>query len=233
MAQAFDPASGKISGAPRVTRETVQIDRSTWNATITASDNGILVYGLGGRAGTNRLIWFDRSGARIKTLTGLGNILNIDLSHDGRRVAYEWQQLPLAVFGASTWSRGRDRASPPIPTTKPSRLAGRRKARGLRRPAGRALPAVHHAGRRVRDRDAMARGSERGRLARRNLRGRRVDGVRKRRRIGHTARRTVDGAGRGKRPAPQAHSRIGRFRRCELFSGRQMARLRRDCVGPA
>ncbi len=96
MAQAFDPASGKIGGAARVTRETVRIDRSTWNATITASDNGILVYGLGGRAGTNRLIWFDRSGARIKTLTGLGNILNIDLSHDGRRVAYEWQQLPLA-----------------------------------------------------------------------------------------------------------------------------------------
>jgi eukaryotic-like serine/threonine-protein kinase len=96
MAQAFDPASGKITGAPRVTRETVQIDRSTWNATITASDNGILVYGLGGRSGTNRLIWFDRSGARIKTLTGLGNILNIDLSRDGRRVAYEWQQLPLA-----------------------------------------------------------------------------------------------------------------------------------------
>jgi Tol biopolymer transport system component len=32
----------------------------------------------------------------MKKLTGFGNLLNIDLSPDGRRVAVEWQQRPLA-----------------------------------------------------------------------------------------------------------------------------------------
>ncbi|MDH4038467.1 MAG: serine/threonine-protein kinase [Candidatus Krumholzibacteria bacterium] len=96
MAQEFDPVRGELKGSPRATREVVQIDGSTWKAPITTSDNGILVYGFGGSTGTNRVSWYDRSGVRLKNLTGFGNYLNLDLSPDGRRVAVEWQQLPLA-----------------------------------------------------------------------------------------------------------------------------------------
>jgi Tol biopolymer transport system component len=54
------------------------------------------VYGLGGRAGNNRLMWFDRSGNRVRTLTAFGNYLSTALARDGRRLAVEWQQRPLA-----------------------------------------------------------------------------------------------------------------------------------------
>jgi Tol biopolymer transport system component len=96
MAQEFDAANGKVVGSPRATREVVQVDRSTWKIPVSASDDGTLVYGLGGGSGTNRVSWFDRSGTRLKNLTGVGNFLNLDLSPDGRRVVVEWQQRPLA-----------------------------------------------------------------------------------------------------------------------------------------
>jgi Tol biopolymer transport system component/tRNA A-37 threonylcarbamoyl transferase component Bud32 len=110
MAQEFDAASGTLQGTPRATREVVQLDRSTWNATITAAENGVLVYGLGGRAGNNRIAMFDRSGVRLKNLTPFGNLINIDLSPDERRLVYEWQQTPLAddwIIDFSTGTRSR------------------------------------------------------------------------------------------------------------------------------
>ncbi len=96
MAQEFEPNHRSMRGSPRATREVVQLDRSTWNATVSASETGILVYGLGGRAGNNRLVWLDRAGNRVRNLTPLGNYLSLALSPDERRVAYEWQQRPLA-----------------------------------------------------------------------------------------------------------------------------------------
>ncbi|HEU4928933.1 MAG TPA: hypothetical protein VFU38_03820, partial [Candidatus Krumholzibacteria bacterium] len=115
MAQEFDPEKGELKGSPRTTREVVQLDRSTWNAAITAGENGLLVYGLGGRAGNCRLAWYNRSGARIKHLSAFGNYLTIDLSPDDRRLVVEWQQTPLAddwIFDVQTGTRSRLTTNP-------------------------------------------------------------------------------------------------------------------------
>jgi serine/threonine protein kinase/Tol biopolymer transport system component len=139
MAQEFDAASGTTKGDPRATREVVQLDRSTWNATITATESGMLVYGLGGRAGNNRIALFDRSGVRLSNLTSFGNILNIDLAPDDRRVMFEWQQGPLAdiwIIDATTGTKSRittnldDETSPLwLPDGKRVAFAGRRAGR--------------------------------------------------------------------------------------------------------
>jgi Tol biopolymer transport system component len=96
MAQEFDPASGATRGEPRATRDAVHFDRSTWNAPISASANGVLVFGVGGSSGNNRCRSFDRSGRLIRNLSPVGNILTVNATPDGRRVAFEWQQLPFA-----------------------------------------------------------------------------------------------------------------------------------------
>jgi hypothetical protein len=136
MAQEFDASTGQTRGTPRATREVVQIDGSTWQIPVSASNNGILAYGLGGRSGNNRLSWFDRSGARIKNLTGFGNYLNIDLAPDDRRVAFEWQQLPLAdiwVIDRVTGTRTRISTNPEDETSPVFLADGKTVAYGGRR----------------------------------------------------------------------------------------------------
>ena len=96
MAQEFDPASGATRGEARALPDAVHFDQSTWNAPITASDNGVLVYGVGGSSGNNRLSAYDRTGRRLRNLSPVGNILTVNATPDGRRVAFEWQQLPFA-----------------------------------------------------------------------------------------------------------------------------------------
>jgi len=115
MAQAFDPDTGEVEGAPRATRETVQIDGSTWRMPATVSDNGTLVYALSKGTGNTRLTLFERSGSVVKHLTGFGNLLNVRFGDDGRRVAYELQILPLAdiwVVDCATGTRTRITTSP-------------------------------------------------------------------------------------------------------------------------
>jgi len=135
MAQEFDAASGTVKGAPRATREVVQLDRSTWNATITAAENGVLVYGLGGRSGNCRVSWYERSGARTKALSSFGNLLAIDLSPDDRRLVMEWQQTPLAddwIIDVATGTRSRVTTGPDDETSPIWLSDGKRVAYGAR-----------------------------------------------------------------------------------------------------
>jgi len=115
MAQEFDPANGTLKGEPQPTREVVQFDRSTWNASVTVSDNGVLVYGLGGQAGTNRVEWYDRQGQRLKIVNTYGNHLGISLSPDDRRAVVETQETALAdvwVIDINTGTRTRITTNP-------------------------------------------------------------------------------------------------------------------------
>ncbi|HEX6791221.1 MAG TPA: protein kinase [Candidatus Krumholzibacteria bacterium] len=96
MAQEFDVAKRATRGEPRATREAVHLDRSTWNSPLSISDNGVLVYAMGGGSGNNRAALYDRTGRRIRNLTPVGNILSVNATPDGRRIAFEWQQQPLA-----------------------------------------------------------------------------------------------------------------------------------------
>jgi Tol biopolymer transport system component len=139
MAQEFDPGSCTTRGEPRATQEAVHFDRSTWNAPITASANGVLVYGLGGNVGNNRIALYDRSGRRVRNLSPSANILAVNATADGRRVAFEWQQRPLADLWAvdvATGTRSKVTTNPDddnspvwMPDGKNIMYAGRTKAK--------------------------------------------------------------------------------------------------------
>jgi eukaryotic-like serine/threonine-protein kinase len=115
MAQQFDLGSRSTRGEPRATQEAVHADRSTWNVPVSASANGVLVYGLGGSAGNNRAALYDRAGRRIRNLTPVGNILSVNTTPDGRRLVFEWQQQPLAdvwLVDVATGTRSRVTRNP-------------------------------------------------------------------------------------------------------------------------
>ncbi|HET6463244.1 MAG TPA: protein kinase [Candidatus Krumholzibacteria bacterium] len=106
MAQEFDAGSRTTRGEPRGTHEAMQLDGSTWNSPVSASNNGVLVYGLGGTSGTNRAALYDRSGRRIRNISPVGNILSVNASPDFHRIAFEWQQQPLADIWVSEVATG-------------------------------------------------------------------------------------------------------------------------------
>ena len=115
MAQEFDLGSRTTRGEPRATQEAVHLDGSTWNSPVSASTNGVLVYGVGGSAGNNRAALYDRAGRRIRNLTPVGNILSVNASPDFRRLVFEWQQQPLAdvwVVDVATGTRARVTRNP-------------------------------------------------------------------------------------------------------------------------
>jgi Tol biopolymer transport system component len=92
MAQPFDLKSLTLSGEPFPIAERVQ-GQFNGHVTFSVSDNGTLVYGVGGEQNAGiQLTWVDRQG---KTLATLGTrmaqtqaiVRGIDLSPDGKRVA--------------------------------------------------------------------------------------------------------------------------------------------------
>ncbi len=88
MAQPFDPASLTFSGKP----VTVQGNINSWTprgkADYSVSENGLLIYSLGGSGRTSELFWIDRQSAA----TLIGNFdpyLSIKLSPDNSKIAYD------------------------------------------------------------------------------------------------------------------------------------------------
>jgi Tol biopolymer transport system component len=96
VAQRFDPRSGRLSGDPVTTAEIVKVDPTTWRAVLSASENGLLVYGLGGRSTPCYLTWFDRSGRSLGVVGEPANHISVALSADGTRAAVETQYTPNA-----------------------------------------------------------------------------------------------------------------------------------------
>jgi eukaryotic-like serine/threonine-protein kinase len=89
MAQQLDPASGKLSGEPKILANGVANDLSTWHMDASISDAGLLVMGSGGTPDW-QLIWVDRTGKRIDTVADkLSNLQFARLSPDGQRVALQ------------------------------------------------------------------------------------------------------------------------------------------------
>jgi eukaryotic-like serine/threonine-protein kinase len=87
MAQAFDPAGGKLSSEARVLTKNVMNDPATWHMDASASDNGLLIYGSGG-ANDWQLIWIDRDGKKTTTIADkLANLQSAVLSPQGDRIA--------------------------------------------------------------------------------------------------------------------------------------------------
>jgi serine/threonine protein kinase/Tol biopolymer transport system component len=89
MAQAFDPASGKLSGDPQNVAKGVMNDTTTWHMDVSAADNGLLVFGSGG-SGDLQLVWMDRSGKQVGIAANrLPNLQYAVLSPQGDRVALQ------------------------------------------------------------------------------------------------------------------------------------------------
>jgi len=96
VAQRFNPGSGRLRGDPVTTSEIVKVDPTTWRTILTASDNGLMVYGLGGRSAPYHATWFDRSGRSLGILGEPANHIGIGLSADGSRAVVETQSTPNA-----------------------------------------------------------------------------------------------------------------------------------------
>jgi serine/threonine protein kinase len=89
MAQPFDPSNGKLSEEPRSLAKGVMNDLSTWHMDVSASGDGLLVFGSAGSADL-QLVWMDRSGKQISAIgEKFTNLQFAQISPQGDRVALQ------------------------------------------------------------------------------------------------------------------------------------------------
>jgi len=89
MAQAFDPASGKLSGEPQTAVTGVMNDASTWHMDASASADGLLIF-ASGASGDVQLVWVDRDTKQINTIADkLTDVQVAVISPQGDRVAMQ------------------------------------------------------------------------------------------------------------------------------------------------
>ena len=88
MAQAIDPASGKLRGDPTPVASSIEVNLTTNDrGAFSASGNGVLAFRRGSAVAEHRLVWFNRSGKQQATVGGVADYTNPALSPDGNRLA--------------------------------------------------------------------------------------------------------------------------------------------------
>jgi hypothetical protein len=88
MAQAIDPANGKLREDPVPVASSVAVNPTTnERGAFSASSNGVLAFRRGSVVAEDRLEWFDRSGKLLGTAGGVADYTNPALSPDGNRLA--------------------------------------------------------------------------------------------------------------------------------------------------
>ena len=87
LAQAFDVASGTLSGPPAPVAEQVGFDGITLQAGFSASDRGLIAY-QSGTVGRTQLIWVNRTGYRLGIIGEPAEYGDMQLSPDDARVAF-------------------------------------------------------------------------------------------------------------------------------------------------
>jgi len=85
MAQRFDPQVRQVTGDAFPLAERLSNEGSRY-AGFSVSENGALVFGRGGRQ-SQRLVWFDRAGKAVGSLSEAAPYLSLTLSPDERHVA--------------------------------------------------------------------------------------------------------------------------------------------------
>jgi Tol biopolymer transport system component len=89
MAQPFDPSSRSLTGQAFPLTDEVGFDQPYTLGLFSASANGVLALDMGtGTKGTRELVWFDRSGKRLGSVSSVGAIFDFALSPDERQVAF-------------------------------------------------------------------------------------------------------------------------------------------------
>jgi len=89
MAHPFDPDGARTVSAPFPIAERVLHDGSYDRSVFAVSNNGVLVYEIGGEAEGSRLVWFDRDGRELGQLGDPALFTTPTISPDGRLVAVQ------------------------------------------------------------------------------------------------------------------------------------------------
>jgi serine/threonine protein kinase len=123
MAQPFDSRTLSVTGKPTAVQGNVNSWTPRGKADFSVSENGLLVYTLGGSARASELFWIDRH----STSTPIGNFdpfLSIRLSPDNTKIAYDQidakgEQPTVWIFDIATSVRtrltfGQDGGSTPV-----------------------------------------------------------------------------------------------------------------------
>ncbi len=87
VAQPFDPDRGEFRGEPVTVASDVEYDQSTWRATFTVSDTGVLVYRAGSGGAGTILRWVDASGKEVGMVGEPDLYRDLRISPDGKRLA--------------------------------------------------------------------------------------------------------------------------------------------------
>jgi eukaryotic-like serine/threonine-protein kinase len=89
LAQAFNPSTGTLSGQAQTLVKGAINDPVTWHMDVTASNEGLLLYGSGG-SGDVQLLWMDRATKQLSIVTdNIANLESADVSPQGDRVVLE------------------------------------------------------------------------------------------------------------------------------------------------
>jgi len=89
LAQPFDPSAGALTGEAQTLVKGVFNDFVTWHMDVTASNDGLLLYGSGG-SGDAQLLWMDRATKKLSIVAdNLTNLAWSSISPQGDRVALE------------------------------------------------------------------------------------------------------------------------------------------------
>ncbi|HEX7786440.1 MAG TPA: hypothetical protein VF653_09490, partial [Methylomirabilota bacterium] len=86
VAQPFDARALRFEGEPMPVVDGIGTG-GNGQAHFSVSDQGALVYTSAGLAGSAQLVWVNRSGLRLSQVGAAGDILNLTLAPDGKRVA--------------------------------------------------------------------------------------------------------------------------------------------------
>lgn len=89
MAQPFNAARLALTGVPTPVAEHVLVNSTSNRPVFSASDNGTLVYQMGGEQGGWRLLWVSRDGKEVGSLGDVDRYFDPAISPDGTRVATE------------------------------------------------------------------------------------------------------------------------------------------------
>ncbi len=90
FAQRFDPQSLSLKGDPVRIGGPVRTKTFPNQGFMTVAGDGTIIY-LEGSAGASdtELVWVDRQGQLVEELGVVGDLYSLDISHDGRRVAFD------------------------------------------------------------------------------------------------------------------------------------------------
>jgi eukaryotic-like serine/threonine-protein kinase len=89
VAVSYKPASGSVTGKPRVIAEQVGVNPSTYWAAFSVAENATLIYHMGVGAPLSQLTWVDRTGKELGKIGEPGIIANPQISPDQTRVAFD------------------------------------------------------------------------------------------------------------------------------------------------